>query len=324
MQEYTDTNKKPKKIVKILCFTVLFLTILVFGGAYGLVEYALGKAERQTKEEIISEFSDVVDSYWLNNITIEEHKSPVLGDMAYKVIRGDSTRSKGNIAVLIHGYKCEALSMLKLAYIYHGYMNYDVYMPDLHAHGDTPGDYIQMGWFDRLDVEKLIDQITNSYLANGIQPNIVVHGISMGAATTMMMSGDSLPSSVKCFVEDCGYTSVYDEFKGELKNQFSLPEYPLMPAASFICKLKNGWDFKEASSLEQVKKCNRPMLFIHGDKDKFVPTEMVYELYNAKPGEKELWVSEGAAHDQTFSLYTLPYKVKVKSFCDKYMNSAAH
>lgn len=320
MQEYTEANKKSKKFLKFLGFAVLFLILLVFGAAYGLVEYALGKGERQTKEEIISDFSDIVDPSWLNNITIEEHKSPVLGDMAYKVIRGDSTKSKGNVAVLVHGYKCEALYMLKLAYIYQGSMNYDVYMPDLHAHGDTPGDYIQMGWLDRLDVEKLIDQITDSYLAKGIQPSIVVHGISMGAATAMMMSGDSLPSSVKCFVEDCGYTSVYDEFRGELKNRFSLPEYPLLPIASMICKAKNGWNFKEASSLEQVKKCNKPMLFIHGDKDKFVPTEMVYRLYDAKPGNKEMWVSKDAAHDQTFSLYPAGYKDKIKSFCDKYMN----
>ena len=62
---------------------------------------------------------------------------------------------------------------------------------------------------------------------------MVVHGVSMGAATTMMVSGEELPPYVKCFVEDCGYTSVWDEFKGELKNQFGLPAFPLLDVASW-------------------------------------------------------------------------------------------
>ncbi len=43
----------------------------------------------------------------------------------------------------------------------------------------------------------------------------VVHGISMGAATTMMLSGEKLPAYIRCFVEDCGYTSVWDQFQKE-------------------------------------------------------------------------------------------------------------
>ena len=38
------------------------------------------------------------------------------------------------------------------------------------------------------------------------------------------------------------------------------------------------------------------MLFIHGDKDTYVPTWMVYPLYEAKPEPKELWIVPGAAH----------------------------
>lgn len=54
---------------------------------------------------------------------------------------------------------------------------------------------------------------------------MVVHGISMGAATTMMVSGEAQQPFVKCFVEDCGYTSVWDEFSFQLKDMFGLPEF---------------------------------------------------------------------------------------------------
>ena len=81
-----------------------------------------------------------------------------------------------------------------------------------------------------------------------------------------------------------------DEFRGELKEQFGLPSFPLLHTASWLCRQEYGWDFREASALEQVKKCTLPMLFIHGDADTFVPTWMVYPLYEAKPEPKELWI----------------------------------
>lgn len=115
---------------------------------------------------------------------------------------------------------------------------------------------------------------------------MVVHGISMGAATTMMVSGEAQQPFVKCFVEDCGYTSVWDEFSFQLKDMFGLPEFPLMYTTSWLCNAKYGWNFQEASSLEQVKKCSLPMFFIHGDADTYVPTRMVYPCMKPRANRK--------------------------------------
>ena len=102
----------------------------------------------------------------------------------------------------------------------------------------------------------------------------------MGAATAMMISGEeSLPSQVKCIIEDCGYTSVHDEFKYQIKELFHLPSFPILNIGSLECRLFAGFSFEEASALEQVKKTKLPILFIHGDSDTYNPTEMVYELY---------------------------------------------
>ena len=154
---------------------------------------------------------------------------------------------------------------------------------------------------------------------------MVVHGISMGAATTMMVSGEVEHGQyqqpfIKCFVEDCGYTSVWDEFRGELKEQFGLPAFPLLHTASWLCRQEYGWDFREASALEQVKKCTLPMLFIHGDADTFVPTWMVYPLYEAKPEPKELWIVPGATHAMSYKDYPQEYTEHVKKFVGKYIH----
>lgn len=113
----------------------------------------------------------------------------------------------------------------------------------------------------------------------------------------MMTAGESTPDNVKAFVEDCGYTSVWDIFSSELQLRFGLPEFPILYTASGIARLRAGYSFTEASALAQVARCEKPMLFIHGTADDFIPYEMMDTLYNAKPGDnKAELTAEGAGH----------------------------
>ena len=52
---------------------------------------------------------------------------------------------------------------------------------------------------------------------------ITLFGVSMGAATVMMASGEeSLPDQVVNIIEDCGYSSVWDELKYQAKEMYNL------------------------------------------------------------------------------------------------------
>ena len=219
-------------------------------------------------------------------------------------------------AVIVHGYTDNAIRMLMIGYLYNNDLNYNILLPDLQDNGLSEGPAIQMGWKDRLDVLNWMN-IANDIF--GKRTQMVVHGISMGAATTMMVSGEAQQPFVKCFVEDCGYTSVWDEFSFQLKDMFGLPEFPLMYTTSWLCNAKCGWNFQEASSLEQVKKCSLPMFFIHGDADTYVPTRMVYPLYEAKSEPKELWIVPGATHAMSYKDYPQEYTERVKKFVGKYI-----
>lgn len=121
--------------------------------------------------------------------------------------------------------------------------------------------------------------------AGQAQSKIVLHGVSMGGATVMMTSGEALPPNVKAIVEDCGYTTAKDQLAYQLKRMYRLPIFPLLHITSLLTKLRAGYFFGEASALDQLQKSKTPMLFIHGDADLFVPTEMVYELFKNYPSE---------------------------------------
>ena len=215
-------------------------------------------------------------------------------------------------ALICHGYTSNHRDMLTVAKRFYGY-GCNIILPDLRAHGKSGGKYIGMGWLDKNDVLQWLDYIKENY------PDacVVLYGISMGGATVMMTAGENHPS-VAAVVEDCGYTSVYDIMKYQLKMQFKLPEMPLMHTASVISKKLAGYDWRTCSAVEQVKKCKVPMLFIHGDKDTFVPYEMLMPLYNAASCEKEMLSVPNATHGLAAATNPTLYWDTVSAFLSKF------
>ncbi|MGM0165117.1 hypothetical protein IGI39_000058 [Enterococcus sp. AZ135] len=217
-------------------------------------------------------------------------------------------------AIIAHGYMGQASDMPQYAKIYHD-LGYNVLMPDARGHGKSEGNYIGFGWDERKDYLQWIDRVVKK----DAQSEIVLHGVSMGAATVMMTSGEKLPENVKAFVEDCGYSSVNGELSYQLKQMFNLPSFPLIPVTSLVTKVRAGYFFGEADTLKQLKKNQLPMLFIHGDKDDFVPYSMLAEVYNATKGPKEKYVVHGAKHAEALSNNPSMYQKKVTEFIQKYV-----
>ena len=315
-----------KRLIGYALITLLAIAALLVGAGYYMLGYALKPEGLETRSrDIPGSYTYLYEDYpelqpWVDSL----RTANALRDTLVRSERGEhlhalyvrAARPTDRTAVIVHGYTDNAVRMLPIGYLYSRQLGYNILLPDLHAHGLSEGDAVQMGWLDRLDILQWMDTANRLF---GDSTRMVVHGISMGAATTMMVSGETLPPYVKCFVEDCGYTSVWDEFRGELKNQFGLPAFPLLDVASWLCGLKYDWTFREASALEQVKRCALPMLFIHGDADTFVPTWMVHPLYEAKPGPKELWLVPGAAHAVSYKENKAEYTCRVQDFVSKYI-----
>ena len=72
--------------------------------------------------------------------------------------------------------------------------------------------------------------------------------------------------------------------------------------------------------MDQVRKSDKPMLFIHGDADTYVPTEMVYTLFDTKESYKEIWVVPGVDHALSYHDYPEEYTNRVKKFVNTYLN----
>lgn len=316
MKETQKKRRAGKVILIVLAVLAALLAgALAFAGNY-LFRFALDP-----------EFGGMIGSY-------EEGDWELEGDSAWFSESSEDRWLTSHDGLELHGlYLAQPRESHKYAVICHGYgsipqlggrfaaefyeMGYHVLAPAARAHELSGGRYVSMGWLERRDIVAWVDTLVEQ----DPEAEIVLFGVSMGGATVMMAAGEAdLSPSVKCVIEDCGYSSVWDEFAGQLEEMFGLPTFPVLDAASLVTKVRVGWDFKEASALEQVRKTSRPMLFIHGEEDTFVPYWMLDEVYGAcaSPDKERLSVP-GAAHGEAAGTEPERYWSTVKSFLEKHI-----
>lgn len=235
-------------------------------------------------------------------------KSLFAGNPAAKtvsILSGDGLRLSGEYVpseqpgdrwiITVHGYRGRHEDMGSPACAFHQ-MGFHVLAPDLRGHGKSEGTYVGMGWHDRLDLLKWIDYV----LLLSPEAEIVLHGVSMGGAAVMMTAGEKLPPNVKAIVEDCGYSSVKDEFRHEMRYVFGMSPYPVLWFADLMTRIRAGYGFGQASAVRQLQKNHTvPMLFLHGEADRFVPFRMQQKCFDAAACPKERLSVPGAGHAES-------------------------
>jgi len=218
--------------------------------------------------------------------------------------------------IISHGYKGNGETMANFAQMYHR-LGFNVLLPDDRGHGESAGKYISFGWLDRLDYLQWIQQVIDR---SDRDVKILMFGVSMGGATMEMLSGETLPPQVKAIIADCGYSSIEAELTYLLKRQFHVPKYPIEPLVSTISKRRLGYYLGDVTATDQLKKNKRPILFIHGEKDVYVPVGMAYENYAATHAAKQLWIVKNASHAESFWINPARYQAHVKEFLQTYFD----
>jgi len=219
--------------------------------------------------------------------------------------------------ILVHGYGGNQTYMWNMAnaYLRNGYQ---VLTPDLRASGHSEGQYITLGILESRDIIVWSKQIIKDDPA----AEIVLHGVSMGAATVMLATANQLPPNVRAVVEDSGYTSAYSMLQKELTKVITqVPPQPILWAANIMTKMRTGVFFSDATPLKAVQHSTIPTLFIHGESDQLVPFAMMGELFAASsaPDKKELAV-EDATHAMSYVVAPREYFSTVFKFLDAHLS----
>lgn len=222
-------------------------------------------------------------------------------------------------AICVHGHNCNGPDECgHLFPFYHYDMNCNYLLPDLRGHGRSDGNLIGFGSWDSKDIKLWIDYLVERF---GEDIEIILHGISMGAATVMLVNNTSPQPQVRVIIEDCGYTDALEELGAKMKEmKLNHSSGAIAKIANIYCRAISKYDLaKDASPLGTMANAKNPVLFIHGEEDTLVPFEMCQRLYDACPVEKDIFTVPGATHAYSYYDAKEEYDAKVKAFIEKHM-----
>lgn len=300
---------------------VLAVLYIALGVLFFLIALGSKKREDETipcKNSLFEKNADNInlitgykwyDTTYKQHVTIKNRKGLTLHAMEFR------NPSNSNVwVVIMHGWTNCKREMSSYAMEYYN-RGFNVLIPDMRGHGNSESKFVTMGWLDRLDITDWLYSIAQE----NPKSKIIIHGISMGGATTMMVTGEELPENVVLAVEDCGFANVRDILADRCDRKYHLPSKLLMPPVTLINKLVNGFFLGEASAIEQLKKSKTPTLFIHGDKDDFVQISNLESVFNACAAPKEKHIVKGAEHALSSHWFHEEYWQVVDSFLEKYL-----
>ena len=193
--------------------------------------------------------------------------------------------------------------------------NCNVVYVEQRGQNNSGGKYIGFGMMERYDCADWIRFVNTR---NGGTLPIYLVGLSMGATTVLMASGLSLPDNVRGIIADSGYTSLYAIWKHIAEKNLRMAYCLFGRMADGACRKKINMGTKDYSTLEALSNNDRPVLFIHGSDDHFVPVGMTYENYKACKAPKRLFVVPGAEHGMSYILEQDNYETAVKDFWTSY------
>lgn len=225
----------------------------------------------------------------------------------------EDVKSPGlKLAILCHGFTWAKYGCLIYAEIYLR-LGFKVLIYDHRNHGLSGKAYTSMGYYEKFDLKKIVDWCFRKY---GENLKLVTHGESMGAATALMHLG--IDDRVQCVIADCGYSDLKELLRYQMRQFYHLPRL-LIPIESLITFLRAGFWYREVSPIQIVSQTDKPILFIHGKQDCFVPTDMAKQMYTCKRRNKAIYLVAGAEHAQSCLVNREGYNKRVEEFLERFI-----
>ena len=298
-------------MIWISIIIILILVVLSLGVNIGLKETVMSKRKesRQMLEELWSRFGTDYRNY--QNISVEEVIIKSYDGLKLKGYFHRVYKDSKKVVIMNHGYTANHYIDYQFTDIFFE-EGYNVLLIDMRSHGESEGKVASYGYNESKDIGSWVRWIKDKI---GEDAYIGLHGQSMGAATVMLY-GATHPNDIKFVIEDCGFTSAREAIKFQFR-KVKIPFWPLYDLIRVKVKRKYKFDFNNISPEDAIVNSDIPVLFIHGDNDKVVPTWMGEALYNEKNGEMDrLYLVQGAGHMEAYSKDKEKYKQVVKEFLD--------
>jgi dipeptidyl aminopeptidase/acylaminoacyl peptidase len=295
-----------KKLVKLLIYFSFIGGVLGYIVTYHIAPYAIVMKHDISQDVDFSRYD--FNSKKVNLVV----QDSILLDSYLVTPKSDSMKG---IVIMVHGIgSCkEPFASLSQSL---AKQSIGTFLFDLRAHGKSGGDYCTYGFYEKQDINEIVDYLKFQF------PNtpIGIWGTSLGGAIAIQAL--ELDSRIEFGVIECTFTELYKIVYDYQKRicfglgiQF-ITDQSLAKAGEIA-----EFDPEKVKPINSVKNINQPMFMAHGKKDANISFEYGKQLFdNLKSKEKTFVALEDQGHNYFFHTAGIEYQNKVMRFIKKQLN----
>jgi fermentation-respiration switch protein FrsA (DUF1100 family) len=184
---------------------------------------------------------------------------------------------------------------------------YTVLLFDFQAHGESTGAHITTGYLESRDARAAIDFVR----AETSGERVGVIGVSMGGAAFAL--ADPAPS-VDAAVLELVYPTIEQAVDDGLRMNLGGWGIALRPLMTAQLPLRFGFNATDLRPIDHIGSIACPKLFIAGAEDMHTTIEESRQLFAAASQPKDLWVVEGARHEDLHRFTAREYERRILAF----------
>jgi uncharacterized protein len=218
----------------------------------------------------------------------------------------------GRCMVIIHGYADAKVGAIAWAPLFHE-LEWNVLAIDLRAHGEAEGHYSTAGYFEREDVEQILNEVRAQRPEQTQQ--LALFGISLGAAVASAVAARR--DDLAAVILECPFADFRNSIAAH-SMMMGTPAGPLQPVAVKLAQWLSGADFTAVRPVDLIPKIRCPLMIIQSGDDPFVWPDDIVALEaasRARPQELTRYRRiEGAPHVLGYAMAPANYQQQIAAF----------
>lgn len=292
---------------------ILLLLLIYFGISFDIFRAIFFRVNHKPTNLVDEEDDFYLDAYgWYEEIPKDDvYITSYDKEKLHAVYLPSHDKKTDKLAIVMHGYRSKARDMVIIARMYSD-LGFKVMLIDMRGHGLSEGKFTTMGYYEAYDLKKWIHYITRIH---GSKTQILLHGVSMGAATALLVTKFRESRHVKAMVLDSCFTNFKDSLKLSTKHKILRL---FIPGVSLLSRIFLKFYLMDINPLKQAKAISIPTLFVYGTNDKLITRKMTDTLFEAlKNDHKDLLIIEDAKHAKGFEVNKARYTSQVIKLTSK-------
>lgn len=209
-----------------------------------------------------------------------------------------------------HGFGMTRADLIDLARALRD-RGYAVLLFDFRAHGASEGRRSTIGYHEARDMAAAARFLHRRPDLAGCRVGAL--GMSMGAAAAIL--GAAREPLIAAVVADSGFATLDSIVAGGLRLLYRLPAFPFAPLIVRFGEALIGAKIGQNRAIDHVGRlAPRPVLIIHGSRDRLVPVADAHALHAAAAHPKELWIAPDTGHARAATRHAADYLDRVDRF----------